>query len=206
MTGTLTPSPLVCPVDGRCLSVLRGRALLGCTRGSVWALSPPLGSSCFVADPAAGGVTFVVPPSGKSRRSRLRRVLSSPAHGRCGTRVARVRLRVVAAGPAAGGGSRPWGVTHASHKGAAEGTEDFVLQARVRRLGFRLSADTLNRYGALRHSCPQDKWVLARLGYWNWRWNKARGNYSTTELELLTCMLVLFSQCRCLGSIRIVWP
>ena len=31
----LTPSALVCPVDGWCHSMLRGRALLGCTRGRV---------------------------------------------------------------------------------------------------------------------------------------------------------------------------
>ena len=32
-------------------------------------------------------------------------------------------------------------VTHASHKGAAEGTEDFVHKGRVCRLGLRLSAN-----------------------------------------------------------------
>ena len=53
----------------------------------------------------------------------------------------RVRLRVVAAGHVAGCRSGPWGVTHTSHKGAAEGTEDFVHQGRVRRLGLRLSAE-----------------------------------------------------------------
>ena len=52
-----------------------------------------------------------------------------------------MRLRVVAAGPVAGCGSGPWGVTHASHKGAAEGTEDFVHKGAVCRLGLRLSAD-----------------------------------------------------------------
>ena len=41
----------------------------------------------------------------------------------------------------AGCGSGPWGVSHASHKGAAEGTEDFVHKGRVCRLGLRLSAD-----------------------------------------------------------------
>ena len=39
------------------------------------------------------------------------------------------------------GGSGPWGVSHAPHEGAAEGTEDFVHKARVCRLGLRLSAD-----------------------------------------------------------------
>ena len=118
-----------------------GRALLGCTRGSFWARSARPGSSLFVADSAAVGVTFIVRSSGRRRRWRVRRVVSSLAHGRCGTPVARVRLRVVAAGPVAGCGSGPWGVTHASHKGAAEGTEDFVHQGRVRRLGLSLSAD-----------------------------------------------------------------
>ena len=37
--------------------------------------------------------------------------------------------------------SGPWGVSYASHKGAAEGTEDFVHKGRVCRLGLRLSAD-----------------------------------------------------------------
>ena len=41
----------------------------------------------------------------------------------------------------AGCGSEPWGVSHTSHKGAAEGTEDFVHKGRVYRLGLRLSAD-----------------------------------------------------------------
>ena len=52
-----------------------------------------------------------------------------------------MRLCVVAAGPVAGCGSGPWGVSHASHTGAAEGTEDFVHKGRVCRLGFPLSAD-----------------------------------------------------------------
>ena len=141
MPGRLTPSPLVCPVDGRCWSVLRGRALLGCTRGSFWARSARPGLSWFVADSAARGVTFIVWSSGGRRRSRVCRVVFPLAHGRRGTRAARVRLRVAAAGPVAGCGSGPWGVTHALHKGAAEGTEDFVHQGRVRHLGLRLSAD-----------------------------------------------------------------
>ena len=41
----------------------------------------------------------------------------------------------------AGCGSGPWGVSHASHKGAAEGTEDFVHKGRVCRPGLRLSVD-----------------------------------------------------------------
>ena len=52
-----------------------------------------------------------------------------------------MQLYVVAAGPVAGCGSGPWGVSNASHKGAAEGTEDFVHKGRVCRLGLRLSAD-----------------------------------------------------------------
>ena len=72
---------------------------------------------------------------------RGRRVVSSLAHGRCGTRAACVWLCAVAAGPVAGCGSGPWGATHASLKGAAEGTEDFVHKGRVCRLGFCLSAD-----------------------------------------------------------------
>ena len=99
--------------------VLRGRALLGCTRGSFWARSARLGSSRFLADSAAVGVTSIARSSGGRRQSRGCRVVSSLAHGPCGTRVAGVRLRVVAAGPVAGCGSGPWGVTHASHKGAA---------------------------------------------------------------------------------------
>ena len=51
-----------------------------------------------------------------------------------------MRLCVVAAGPVAGCGSGSWGVSHASHKGAAEGTEEFVHKGRVCRPGLRLSA------------------------------------------------------------------
>ena len=39
------------------------------------------------------------------------------------------------------GASVPWGISHASHKGAAEGTENFVHKGRVRCLGLRLSMD-----------------------------------------------------------------
>ena len=104
-------------------------------------LSARPGSSWFAADFAAVGVTSIARFCGGSRRSRGRRVVCSLAHGRCGTGVARVRLRVVAAGPVAGCGSGPWGVTHTSQKGAAEGTEDFVHKGRACRLGLRLSAD-----------------------------------------------------------------
>ena len=44
----------------------------------------------------------------------------------------------------AGGGSGPWGVSHAPHEGAAEGTEDFVYKGRVSRLGLRLRTDQLS--------------------------------------------------------------
>ena len=46
----------------------------------------------------------------------------------------------------------------------------------------------LNRDGTLKHSYPDDKWVLVPLGHWNWKWNQARGNYSTYEQELLAGM------------------
>ena len=63
----------------------------------------------------------------------------------------------------------------------------------------------LNRDGTLKHSYPDDKWVLVPLGHWNWKWNQARGNYSNYEQELLAGMLVLSSQARLLGSNPVVW-
>ena len=63
----------------------------------------------------------------------------------------------------------------------------------------------LNRDGTLKHSYPDNKWVLVPLGHWNWKWNQARGNYSTYEQELLAGMLVLSSQARLLGSNPVVW-
>ena len=65
--------------------------------------------------------------------------------------------------------------------------------------------DGLNRDGTLKHSYPDGKWVLVPLGHWNWKWNQARGNYSTYEQELLAGMLVLSSQSRLLGSNPVVW-
>ena len=65
--------------------------------------------------------------------------------------------------------------------------------------------DGLNRDGTLKHSYLDDKWVLVPLGRWNWKWNQARGNYSTYEQELLAGMLVLSSQFRSLGSNQVVW-
>ena len=54
----------------------------------------------------------------------------------------------------------------------------------------------LNRDGTPKQSYPNDKWVLVPLGHWNWKWNQARGNYSTYEQELLAGMLVLSSHAR----------
>ena len=63
----------------------------------------------------------------------------------------------------------------------------------------------LNRNRTLKHSYPDDKWVLVPLGHWNWKRNQARGNYSTYQQELLAGMLVLSSQARLLGSNPAVW-
>ena len=65
--------------------------------------------------------------------------------------------------------------------------------------------DGVNQDGILTHSYPDDKWVLVLLGHWNWKWNQARGNYSTYEQELLAGMLVLSSQCRLFWSNPVVW-
>ena len=65
--------------------------------------------------------------------------------------------------------------------------------------------DGLNQDGTLKHSYPDDKWILVPLGHWNWKWNQAQGNYSTYEQELLAGMLVLFSQSQLLGSNPVVW-
>ena len=64
--------------------------------------------------------------------------------------------------------------------------------------------DGLNGDGTLKHSYPDDKAVLVPLGHWNWKWNQARGNYSTYEQELLAGMLVLSSQSRPLGTNPVV--
>ena len=63
----------------------------------------------------------------------------------------------------------------------------------------------LNRDKTLKHSYPDDKWVLVPLGHWNWKWKQARGNYSTCEQELLVGMLVLSSQARLFGSNSVSW-
>ena len=65
--------------------------------------------------------------------------------------------------------------------------------------------DGLNRDAILKHSYPDNKWVLVPLGHWNWKWNQARGNYSTYEQELLAGMLVLSFQSRLLESNPVVW-
>ena len=65
--------------------------------------------------------------------------------------------------------------------------------------------DGLNRDGTLKHSHPDDKWVLVPLGHWNWKWNQTRGNYSTYEQELLAGRLVLSSKAHLLGSSPVVW-
>ena len=65
--------------------------------------------------------------------------------------------------------------------------------------------DGLNRDGTLKHSYPDDKWVLVPLGHWSWKRNQARCNCSTYEQELLAGMLVLSSsQSRLLGSNPVV--
>ena len=63
----------------------------------------------------------------------------------------------------------------------------------------------LNGDGTLKHSYPDDKWVLVPLGHCNWKWNHARSNYSTYEQELLAGMLVLSSQSENSGSNPVVW-
>ena len=130
----------VCPTDRRCRGVLRSRAPLGCTRGSFRAGLARPGSSRFMGDSAVVGSTSIGRPPGGRRRRRSRRVVSSLAHGRRGTRVARVWLcrRCRSCGRV---GLRVLGVTHASHKGAVEGTEYFVHGGCVCRPGPRLSAD-----------------------------------------------------------------
>ena len=65
--------------------------------------------------------------------------------------------------------------------------------------------DGLNRDGTLKHSYPDDKWVLVPLGHWNSKWNQAQGNYSSYEQDLLVGMLVLSSQSRQLASNPLVW-
>ena len=70
---------------------------------------------------------------------------------------------------------------------------------------FQWRTDGLNRDSTLKHSYPDDKGVLVPLGHWNWKWNQARGNYSTREQELLAGVLVLSSQSRLLESSPVVW-
>ena len=90
------------------------------------------------------------------RAARARRGVDAalPVTG-CGGEGTRVLRQVARGGPdgvaprvhegvlpvSARGVSGPWGVSHAPHKGAAEGTEDFVHKGRVCHLGVPLSAD-----------------------------------------------------------------
>ena len=67
-----------------------------------------LSSSWFMPECATVGVTSIDGPPGGRRRPRSRRVVSSLAHGRRGTRVARVWLCAAAAGPVDGCGSGSW--------------------------------------------------------------------------------------------------
>ena len=39
--------------------------------------------------------------------------------------------------------------------------------------------DGLYQQGTLKHSYREDKLVLVPLGHWNWKWNQARGTYSS---------------------------
>ena len=41
--------------------------------------------------------------------------------------------------------------------------------------------DGLNQDSTLKHSYPDDKWVLVPLVHCNWKLNQPRGNYSTYE-------------------------
>ena len=66
-------------------------------------------------------------------------------------------------------------------------------------------ASGLNHDGSLKHDYPNSEWRLVPLGHWNWKWNRARSNYSTYDQELLAGMLVLWSHSRLLGSNPIVW-
>ena len=83
------------------------------------------------------------------------------------------------------GGSGPWGVSHAPHEGAAQGTEDLAHKGRLCRLGFWLSADggpqllvhrqrpdlvdrkdsaQVGRCGGLRRSLALEEWPPAATG------------------------------------------
>ena len=78
-------------------------------KGSFWAGLARPGSSWFMAECAVVGVTSIGRPPGGRRRPRSCCVVSSLAHGRRGTGVARVLLCGAAAGPVAGCGSGSWG-------------------------------------------------------------------------------------------------
>ena len=61
-----------------------------------------------------------------------------------------------------------------------------------------------NKEGKLQHTYEED-WILIPIGYWNWKWNPARKNYSTYEQELLSGVLLMGSQYRILSDQRLVW-
>ena len=63
----------------------------------------------------------------------------------------------------------------------------------------------LNRGGSLKHDYPANEWRLVPLAHWNWKWNQARSNYSTSDQEPLAELLVLSSRSRLLGTNPIVW-
>ena len=50
-----------------------------------------------------------------------------------------------------------------------------------------------------------DEWKLTPLGHWNWKWNQARGNYSTYEQEVLSGILTIAANMRIVGHLPIVW-
>ena len=98
-------------------------------------------------------------------------------------------------------------VTHASNVGGGgtlfqwQALEKEEFDSAISQWG----TEGLDRDGTLKHSYPDDKWVLVPLGHWNCKSNQARGNYSTYEQELLAGMLVPSSQSQLLGSSPVVW-
>ena len=62
----------------------------------------------------------------------------------------------------------------------------------------------VNKYGTLKFDYDDDC-SLITLGYFNWKWNYARKNYSTYEQEILSGILTLASQRRILSHLPIVW-
>ena len=62
----------------------------------------------------------------------------------------------------------------------------------------------INKDGSLKHDYG-DEHFLVPLGFFNWKWNSARKNYSTYEQEILSGILTLASQRRILSHLPIVW-